>query len=91
VIFAALNMDDNMQDLWAFAQIQQPQLIHHWKKFKRWVKESHLHGDVDYDNALQQFHEASQADNKDPIAFYAQISKLAVAIKKNFDMTNFFP
>jgi hypothetical protein len=46
---------------------------------------------VDYDNALQQFHEASQADNEDPIAFYARISKLAVAIKKNFDMTDFFP
>jgi hypothetical protein len=50
-----------------------------------------LYGDVDYDNALQQFHEASQADNKDPIAFYARISKLAVAIKKNFNMTDFFP
>jgi hypothetical protein len=50
-----------------------------------------LHGKADYDRALQQFHDASQGENEDPVAFYARLSKFAVAIKKDFDMTNFFP
>jgi hypothetical protein len=52
VIFAALNMDSDMRDLWAHAQTRQPQLIHHWKKFQRWAEESYLHGNADFDKAL---------------------------------------
>jgi hypothetical protein len=54
-----MNMDNNMQDLWVLAQNQQLQLISHWRKFQCWAKESYLHGNIDLDIALQQFHEAS--------------------------------
>jgi hypothetical protein len=50
-----------------------------------------LHGKADYDRALQQFHDASQGENKDPMAFYACLSKFTIAIKKDFNMTDFFP
>jgi hypothetical protein len=50
-----------------------------------------LHRKADYDRALQQFHDASQGENEDPVAFYTCLSKFAIAIKKDFDMTNFFP
>jgi cysteinyl-tRNA synthetase len=91
VIFAALNMDSDMRDLWAHAQTRQSQLISHWKKFQRWTEESHLHGNADFDKALQQFHNASQTENEDPVTFYARLSKLAAAIEKDFDMVDFFP
>jgi hypothetical protein len=48
-----------MQDLWAFAQVQQLQLSSHWKKFQCWAEESYLYGKADYDKALQQFYNAS--------------------------------
>jgi hypothetical protein len=91
VIFAAMNMDNNMQDLWVLAQNQQPQLISHWRKFQRWAKESHLHGNTDLDTALQQFHKASQAEDEDPMTFYTRLSRLAAIIEKNFNISNFFP
>jgi hypothetical protein len=50
-----------------------------------------LHGKADYDRALQQFHNTSQRENEDPVAFYTCLSKFAVTIKKDFDMTDFFP
>ena len=53
IIFAALNMDSDMRDLWAHAQTRQPQFIHHWKKFQRWAEKSHLHGKADVDKVLQ--------------------------------------
>jgi hypothetical protein len=40
---------------------------------------------------LQQFHDASQSENEDPVTFFACLSKYAAAIKRNFDMVNFFP
>jgi hypothetical protein len=55
------------------------------------AKESHLHGKADYDKALQQFHDASQSENKDPITFFAYLSKHAAAIERNFNMVDFFP
>jgi hypothetical protein len=41
--------------------------------------------------ALQQFHEASQAEDEDPMTFYTRLSRLAAIIEKDFDISNFFP
>ena len=90
VDFAALNMDSYMRDLWAHAQTRQPQLVNHWKKFQRWAEESHLRGNADFDKALQQFHDASQAEHEDPMTFYTRLSKLAAAIEMDLDMDYFF-
>jgi hypothetical protein len=90
MIFAAMNMDNNMQDLWALAQNQQPQLISHWRKFQHWAEESYLHGNADLDIALQQFHKASQAEDEDPVTFYTRLSRLVAIIKKDFDISDFF-
>jgi hypothetical protein len=91
VIFAALNMDNKMRELWAHAQVKQPQLASHWKKFKCWAEKSHLHGKADADKALQQFYEATQAENEDPVTFYSRLCSLAAAIEKDFDKDDFFP
>jgi hypothetical protein len=56
-----------------------------------WAEESHLLGNADFDKALQQFHDASQAENEDPVTFYARLSKFAAVIEKDFDMIDFFP
>jgi hypothetical protein len=41
--------------------------------------------------ALQQFHKASQAEDKDPMTFYTHLSRLMTIIKKDFNISNFFP
>jgi hypothetical protein len=71
MIFAALNMDNKMQELWVYAQIKQPQLTSYWKKFEYWAEKSYLHGKADADKALQQFYEVTQAENEDLVTFYS--------------------
>ena len=80
VIFAALNMDDDMRELWAFEQQEQPQLAGHWKKFQQWAEEAHLHREADFDKAFQQYRDATQGKTEDPIIFYTRLTKLAHAV-----------
>jgi hypothetical protein len=39
---------------------------------------------------LQQFHKASQVEDKDPMTFYTHLSRLAAIIKKDFNISDFF-
>src|SRR5581483_4814240 len=82
---------EDMRALWAFEQMERPQLTGHWKKFQQWAEEAHLHGEVDFDQAYQEYHDAKQGESEEPILFYSRLTKLAAAVQEKPEFRNFFP
>ena len=91
VTFASMQMDDNMKSLWSSRLQTHPHLRRHWRKFLRWVEQSHLHGESDRHKHLQQYHNAMQGESEEPAKFYARLSVLATILNRRIDVDDFFP
>ena len=91
VTFASMQMDDSMKSLWSSRLQTHPHLRRHWRKFLRWVEQSHLHGESDRHKHLQQYHSAMQGETEEPAKFYARLSLLATILSRRIDVDDFFP
>jgi hypothetical protein len=91
VTFASMQMDDSMKSLWSSRLQTHPHLRRHWRKFLRWVEQSHLHGESDRHKHLQQYHSAMQGETEEPAKFYARLSLLATILNRRIDVDDFFP
>jgi hypothetical protein len=91
VTFASMQMDDSMKSLWSSRLQTHPHLRRHWRKFLRWVEQSHLHGESDRHKHLQQYHSAMQGETEEPTKFYARLSLLATILNRRIDVDDFFP
>ena len=56
VALATSYIDNRMKERWHAGLQRYPHLRSHWRKFLRWAQLNHLHGEAEYSNNLQKWH-----------------------------------
>jgi hypothetical protein len=84
-------MDEKLLAIWSSDIELMPHLQSHWRKFLRWAEQTHLHGEVDRAQHVQEVNDAAQRENEDSNLFYSRLSMLAIGIGRKLTADDVFP
>jgi hypothetical protein len=91
VALATSYIDNRMKERWHAGLQRYPHLRSHWRKFLRWARLNHLHGEAEYSNNLQRWHSTTQRENESPYDFYTRLTSIGLEIGEEVRKVDFQP
>ena len=67
----------------------QPQISTHWRKYRRWMKETVLHGELDQIRLIGEFTTTRQRISEDLNQFFTHLSNLAILSGQKIDINDY--
>ena len=78
VAFALVAIDSQLKITYNSTLTTHPAISTHWRKFKRWIRETVLHGDSDRQRLSKEFTTARQRLTEDPNQFYLRLLNMGI-------------
>lgn len=85
VILASMTMDSQLKTTYNSTVGVYPAISTHWRKFKRWARDTVLHGDSDRQKLSKEFTTARQRLDEDPNQFYLRLLNLGTLSGRTVD------
>lgn len=89
IILAILTLDDQLKTTYNSIVRTHPAISFHWRKFKRWAKDTVLHGDSDLQKLSDEFTMARHRVTETPNEFYLRLLNLGIQSDREVSIQDF--
>jgi len=89
IILTSMTIDEQLKMTYNSTVCVHPAISTHWQKFKHWIQDVVLHGNLDCQKLSSKFTAACQRFSEDPNQFYLRLFNLGIQSGHSIDMEDY--